>query len=99
MTNTENLLTQEWKEFNAKLQERVETCYNSDEFKAWLNALDDKCKRCPVADGRFSKDELTRRRSLTCCECNCPKVLVQTYWDEHGVDILGRPCNDYIKRT
>lgn len=86
MTKLEDLFTPEWFEFNAKFQERVETCYNSDEFKAWLASLDDKCKHCPVADGRFSKDDFIRHSSFFACEFRCPKVLVFSYWDEHGIE-------------
>lgn len=86
MTKLEDIFTPEWFELYAKFQERVETCYNSDEFKAWVNALDDKCKHCPVADGRFSKDDLTRHRTFLACEFNCPKPLIFTFWDEHGIE-------------
>ena len=89
MTFDENL----WRETNEKLAASVDACQDSDEFKTWLAGLDDKCKHCPVADGRFSEDELTKRRSLFCCQFTCPRPLVLTYWDEHGVDICGKCCN------
>lgn len=75
-----------WVNANNDLSAKIDACANSEEFKAWLAGLDDKCAHCPAADGRFSGDELTRRRSLTACKFNCPRVLVLSYWEEKGID-------------
>lgn len=78
---------QTWRDANEKLAAKVDACANSPEFKAWLASLDDKCKHCKVNDGRFSDDELTRQLSLHACEFRCPKILVQSYYEEKGGDL------------